>query len=151
MLKLNEYYFSEKDLELCEDFSEIKNFITSNDRDYIEKAKSAILDIFYTYGLGYKYSIYQALFQAELSYQKIPFSPSVEIPIHLDGEFIRNFELEIPLINNNILCGITAGQKNLRIHTLAMKNYPKKTKIPFGIVANFGNEQLEIIGVRNKR
>lgn len=147
--KFDRVLFSEKELELSEDYSEIENFITLNDRDYFEKAKSAILNILYMHGLGFNYSIYQALFQAELSYQNIPFSPSVIIPIHYDEEFIRNFNLKIPLINNKILCGITAGQKDLKIQILAIRNYLKKIKIPFGLIANFGNKKLEIIAVRN--
>ncbi len=142
--------FSESELELHQDFSEVGNLISLNDKDFFEKAKSAILNIFYTHGLGFNYSIYQALFQAELSHQKIPFSSSVSIPIHFDGEYLRNFELKIPLIKNKILCGITAGQKELRIHILAMRNYLKMTNTPFGIIANFRNEVLEIIGVHNK-
>jgi len=49
----------------------------------------------------------------ELAYQNVSFSPSIHIPIEFDGEVIRNFEIKVPLVANKMLCGITAGPRDL--------------------------------------
>jgi len=139
--------FFEKELNLSEDYTEIEDFIFSNDKQSFEDARTAILHIFEMYGLGYDYSIYKKLFQVELAYQNISFAPSVLIPIKSDGRLLRNFELKIPLIANKVLCGITAGQENLKRHRLTMKNYLKKTNTPIGIIANFRKDKLELKGI----
>ena len=142
--------FFERDLIVAEDVSEIEDFIFSPDGQYFKQAKLAILNIFEIHGLSYDYTIYKTLFKLELDYLNIPYTPSVLMPVKSDGQLLRNFELKIPLIANKILCGITAGQTDLKIHITTMRNYLRKGNIPIGIIANFGNKKLEIIGVHSK-
>jgi len=139
--------FSEKELILKEDYTEIEDFIFSKDKQHFEDARTAILNIFETYGLGFDYTIYKKLFKVELVYQNIPFTPSILIPVKSDERLLGNFELKIPLIANKVLCGITAGQTELNLHKRTMINYLKKTNTPIGIIANFGKNKLEIKGV----
>ena len=114
---------------------------------YFENVQTAILTILEMYGLGYDYSVYKKLFQKEMSFQNVSFTPSVSIPVKYSGKLLRHFELKIPNVSNKILCGITAGEADLKAHIAAMKNYLKNTKIPIGIIANFGKDELVIKGV----
>lgn len=139
--------FSERELVLKENYEEIEDFITSHDEKYFENVRTAMINIFEMHGLGYAYSIYKSLFPVELAYQNIPFSPSFVLPVHSDGQLLRNFEVNVPIVANKILCGITAVQTDLNIHVATMKNYLRKSNTPIGIIANFGKEKLEIIGV----
>lgn len=145
--KIERVPFFERELVVKENYLAIEDFILSSDGKYFKNIRQAILNVSEMYGLGYNYSIYKSLFQVELSYLNIPFSPSTLIPIKFDGEHLRDFELTIPIIDNRIICGITAGQSDLKIHKTAMKSYLKKTGVPIGIIANFSKDKLEIIGI----
>jgi len=90
--------FSEKELILYENYMEIEDFIISNDRQHFENTRSTILNIFEIFGLGYSYSMYKSLFQVELAHQNIAFAPSIFLPVKVEGQLLKNFELKVPLI-----------------------------------------------------
>ena len=108
------------------------------------------MNIFEIHGLSYSYAIYKTLFQVELNYLNIPFTSKVLMPVKSNGQLLRNFELNIPLVADKILCGITAGQTDLKIHIATMRNYLRKADIPIGIKANFRKNKLEIIGIHSQ-
>lgn len=146
--KYKRVLFSEREKVLIEDYEGIEDIISKDYRYAFEATRTALLNIFNEHGLGYDFTIYRALFLAELAYQNIRFDPSILIPVPYDGKILRTFELEIPLIHNQIICGITAGQTDLKPYISKMRNYLKTTNFQVGILANFGKEELEIIGIR---
>lgn len=146
-VKIERMVYSERKPVLWEDYSAIERIMSANDKKHFENIRTVLLNILEMHGLGYAFSIYKTLFLVELAYQNIPFAPSILIPVKSDNQLIRHFELKVPLVANNIICGITAVQTGLEIHIATMKNYLRKTKTPIGVIANFGKEKLEIIGV----
>jgi hypothetical protein len=54
------------------------------------------------------------------------------------------------LIENSIICGITALQDSITHHDIStIKSYLKALKLSVGLAVNFGKSKLEIKGVRN--
>ena len=145
--KIKRIPFFEKELILFEDYSAIENLIHADDEAYFDVARTAILNIFHIHGLSYDYPIYQKLFQVELAYLEIPFISSVLFPVEFDNQLLRKVELKMPLIADKIFCLITAGQPDLLVQKATMRNYLTKMNIPIGLIANFGKDKLEIIGI----
>ena len=84
----------------------------------------------------------------EFSFREIGHSAKTEMPLIYKGNFIRNFDLKMPFVENQILCGIIANREHsLKNDILSFKTYLKNLNIPFGILANFGKGKLEIMGI----
>jgi len=146
-VKIERVLFSEKQLKIEEDYSEIKGLLSSERRKQLIHLREAILTIFDSFGLGYNDTIYRALLQEELTFKSIPFVPFIYIPVEYDGQVIREFELKLPVIANDFICGVTALKEDLELDIHKMKTYLKATGIPFGVLAHFGKDELDIIGI----
>ncbi len=139
--------FTERAPNYVEDYSSIQGRYTTETRNYLKNIRAAILTVLEFHGLGYGESIYQALIKEELSYQQIPFTVENIIPLVYEEQFIRNFELKHPIIANQIICSVVAFKKNIEYDIKNLQNYLKALNIPIGILAHFGKEKLEILGV----
>lgn len=140
-------FFQEMELNIIENYEGITQLIDSNNRIFVKGMRKAILSIGELYGLGYRYNIYQSLIEAELNSLNIPFSPHKEIDVLFEGEVIRRYMLNSPIIANKILCLVVAQKKSLKTDISKMKNYLHGADLELGILANFGRGALEIIGV----
>lgn len=140
--------FTEKKTTFIEDYSELEGLIYLDNRKCLKLLRAAILTIFELYGLGYYDTVYKRLVCAELTHRDTLFAPQALIPVKYDGKIIRHFELNYPLIDNRILCGIIAIKEDLTPQIYKMRTYLKAANLYIGILAHFGKEKLEIIGIR---
>lgn len=139
--------FTEKEIVLIEDYTAIIGKLSIVDKEILRKIRSSILTISEIHKSGYRHTIYKDLLCAELAYQNIDFQDSLLIPIKLDGELIRDFELKYPLVANRIIIAVISLKNDLAIDIRKMKAYLKRSNTPIGIIAHFGKEKLEIIAV----
>lgn len=141
--------FNEKEPIILEDYSELKHFLSFQNKAQLNNIRKAILAILKIHGLGYSETIYSKILHTELQANDIPFVQQTIIPIKFANKIIRNFDLKIPIIDNTIICKVVALKDKLEPDTKKIRTYLKDTNLPIGLLVNFGKEKLEIIGIRN--
>ena len=140
--------FSEKPKVVAEEYGYLKGALTEPESQILAKLRDAILFVLETHGLGYGKSVYQDLVKSELQYRQIELEKGREVEVMYDGELIRLFPMRFWLIENRILCDITALQDSiLPEHAVRMQTFLKQLKLSTGLIANFGKRNLEIRGV----
>ncbi|MEK7728768.1 MAG: GxxExxY protein [candidate division KSB1 bacterium] len=137
--------FDEKKKKFVEDYSEIKDKITSADRQLLAKVRSAILFVFETHGLGYGKIVYQNLLRAELDYRGLSHDRNYAIPVVYQGEAIRLCKVKALRIADRLLCGVTAIQNQITLFDAArLRTYLRYSNLPLGLLVNFAKSNLEI-------
>lgn len=139
--------FSEKDLILSEDYDRLNEKAYYEHQNIYEELRDSIITIFRMHGLNYSTKIYRALCQSELNHRNIPFLSNTPIPVKFEGKVVRYYDLKYPIINSKILCAIVAGVSNIDLEISKVKTYLKDLNLPIGILANFGKNELQIIGI----
>jgi GxxExxY protein len=100
------------------------------------------------HGLGYGKSVYQDLVEAELQYRQIKLEKRKHVDVTYDGALIRSFPMRFWLLENQILCDVTALQESiLPEHAVRMQTFLKHLKLSTGLIVNFGKRSLELRGV----
>lgn len=110
--------FKEKRSEILEDYSLIRSQVTFENRELLRKVRNSILNIYEIHGFGYATNIYQKTLLKELTYQRVPYSPSIFVPLKFRAKSIRNFEVIMDL------------------------------NLPYGLLVHFGKGRLEIHAIR---
>jgi GxxExxY protein len=147
--KIKRIPFSEKAKKKTENYDYIKNILAPADREHLRNLREAILTVFEMHGLGYGESIYQELILAELRHRKITYAPKTIIPVEYEGRIIRNFEMNLPVIEGRFILGITALQKQIEFYDIArIQTYLRALNLQIGLLVNFGKKELQITGVR---
>jgi GxxExxY protein len=147
-LQIKRIPFSEKPKQVAEEYSYIKGALTEPERQSLARLRDAILFILETHGLGYGKSVYQDLVKSELEYRQIKFVTGKKVDVIYDGELIRSFPMRFWLIENRILCDVTALQDRiLSEHAARMQTFLKHLNLSTGLIVNFGKRKLELRGV----
>ena len=142
--------FDEKEKKIVEDYSEIKGKINESAKKLLAKLREAIIFVFETHGLGYGRVVYQDLVRAELDYREIVYDTSTPIQVKYREKHIRTCKAKALRIADQILCGVTAIQKQITLFDVArMRTYLRHSNIPFGLLVNFGKSSLEIRAISN--
>lgn len=142
--------YHEKLLEVEENYDYVKGRMNEAERQTLKRLREAILFVAETHELGFGKSVVQKIIEIELVYQKIKFDKGAAVPVNYLGEIIRVFKMRHLLIENNVICGITALQDAVSNHDISkIKSYLKALKLKIGLAVNFGKSKLEIRGVRN--
>lgn len=140
--------FTEKKYKMYEDYDYIKAHITPNIRPLLIEFRNALITIMETHGLGYGETVYRKLLIKELAFKKIDFTSQAIVPVFLDDQLLKNYEIKWPIINNQFICGIAVLKESLNLDIAKMQNYLNALKLPFGLLAHFGKERLEIYGIK---
>jgi len=140
--------FTEKEKKLWEDYSYIQNRMTGPERQLMLRLREAILFVYECHGLGYGKTVCRKLVETELAFQKIQFVKHAPIEVKYNNEIIRNFKMRFGLVENRVILGVTALQKESNYEVLTMQTYLKALGLSVGLLANFGKSQLEIRGVK---
>lgn len=138
---------TEKEETVLEDYAYIKAIITPITRKPLKELRASLLTIFETHGLGYEVAIYEALLLQELAFRKIKFTPQTIIPVKYEGQFVKNYEIQWPIIDNQFLCGIAVRKEDIKLDIIKIQTYLKALQLPIGLLAHFGKEKLEIYGI----
>ena len=110
--------------------------------------REAILYIYERLGLGFGDVVYQRALEVELIYRQINYETGVQIPVKLEENIMRNYEMPLLLIRNRFVCDIVSLHDKITFYSVSrMKTYLKALGLEFGLVANFGKKQLEIRAV----
>lgn len=140
--------YTPKEPDLIEDYKYIQDLVNPNNRILLRQIREAILTIFQIHGVGYEASIYESLIMEELSFQNLEFKPETFIPIEFEGKLLRKYELKMPIIGNQIICGVVAMKEDITCDIIKVQTYLNALNLPIGLLVHFGKENLEIYGVR---
>jgi GxxExxY protein len=149
-VKIERRIYDEKPLVVDENYDYVKGLMSEMERQIMMKLRDAILFVANSHGLGFGKTVVRELVEKELGYQQIKFEKGTPIPVNYLGEIIRIYKMRHLLIENCIICGITALQDSITHHDIStIKSYLKALKLSVGLAVNFGKSKLEIKGVRN--
>jgi GxxExxY protein len=149
-VKIERRIYDEKLLVVDENYDYVKGLMSETERQIMMKLRDAILFVGNTHGLGFGKTVVRKIIEKELGYQQIKFEKGTPIPVNYLGEIIRIFKMRHLLIEDSIVCGITALQDSITHHDIStIKSYLKALKLSVGLAVNFGKSTLEIKGVRN--
>jgi len=140
--------YTEKPKQISEDYSYIKGTLTESERQTLARLREAVLFVLETHGLGYGKSVYQNFVKTELQYRQIKLEKGKIVDVMFDNELIRSFPMRFWLIEDQILCDVTALQNRiLPEHAVRMQTFLKHLKLSTGLIVNFGKTHLQLCGV----
>ena len=146
--KIKRIPFTNKEKNISENYDHIKGLINQDNKDQLMNIREAILYIYERLGLGFGDAVYQRALEVELIYRQINYETGVQIPVKLEGNIMRNYEMPLLLITNRFVCDIVSLHDKITFYSVSrMKTYLKALGLEFGLVANFGKKQLEIRAV----
>ncbi len=94
-------------------------------------------------GCGFLEAVYQEALEIELEDNGIPFEPQKRIQISYKGRVLKKeYEADF-LCYDKIIVEIKAIKEITEIEEAQLLNYLKATKLPLGLLVNFGGKKLE--------
>lgn len=147
--KIKRIPFTEKEKKKTENYDYVKGILAQADREPLKNLREAIFSVYDMHGLGYGESVCQHLVLAELKHRGIKYAAKTIIPVEYEGRMIRNFEMNLPIIEGRLILGITALQKQIEFYDIAkIQTYLRALHLQIGLLVNFGKKELQITGVR---
>ena len=92
---------------------------------------------------GFLESVYQKALLIELEKQGISAVAEAPIGVYYDDSIVGEFRADI-IVEDKIILELKAIQKLSLIHEAQLVNYLVATRIDYGLLINFGSEQIEI-------
>ncbi|MCI0616543.1 GxxExxY protein, partial [bacterium] len=129
--------FTEKDKKLWEDYSYIQNRMTEPERQLLLRLRDAILFVYECHGLGYGKVVCRKLVETELTFQKTRFEKHATIAVKYNDEIIRNFKMRFLLVEEQVILGVTALQREVNYEIITMQTYLKALGLSVGMLVNF--------------
>lgn len=137
--------FDQRPLEILENFSEIVQ------TEVVAHLRKCILNVAKELCLGYHARIYREAMKVELRLNGFEVKDQVCIPVRLQNNFIKNYEIDYWMIDERILLGVLAGSKEIRAYdVMRMRSYLKNLKLNTGLLAFWGKDHLKILGIRRQ-
>lgn len=96
-----------------------------------------------TLGCGFLEAVYQEVMEIELEENGIPFESQKRIQISYRGIILEKEYVADFLCFEKIIVEIKAIKKITEIEEAQLLNYLKATKLPLGLIVNFGGKKLE--------
>ncbi|MDX1460744.1 MAG: GxxExxY protein [Xanthomonadales bacterium] len=107
------------------------------------RAIGCALEVHRTLGCGFLESVYAEALAQQLAEHGICFQRERACPVwfkgHLIGRFIADFVVE-----HSLVLELKAVERLLPIHQAQLINYLKATRLPTGLLLNFGTRSLQI-------
>ena len=92
---------------------------------------------------GFLESVYQKALLIELEKNGVPATAEAPISVYYDNLIVGEYRADI-IVENQIIIELKAIQKLSPIHEAQLVNYLTATRIDYGLLINFGGEQIEI-------
>jgi len=94
-------------------------------------------------GCGFLEAVYQEALEIELTENNIPFEAQKEIGISYKNKILHKQYIVDFLCYKNIIVEIKAIKKIAEIEEAQLINYLKASKLPLGLIINFGTPKLD--------
>ena len=92
---------------------------------------------------GFLETVYQKALLIELKKNGISAEAEVPIDVYYDENIVGEYRADI-IVEKQIIIELKAIQKLSPIHEAQLVNYLTATRIDYGLLINFGGEQIEI-------
>ena len=94
-------------------------------------------------GCGFLEPVYQEALEYEFKLRNIPYVREKQLDVLYKGHFLdKKYQVDF-ICYENIIIELKALQALTSIHDAQLINYLKATKMPLGILINFGQKSLE--------
>lgn len=112
-------------------------------KDEVYQIVGAAMEVSNELGCGFLEAVYQESLTIEFEERRIPHVPQKRIQIHykerlLEKEYVADF-----VCHERIVVEIKAIKAITEIEEAQILNYLKATKLPLGLILNFGSPKLE--------
>lgn len=122
------------------DKSENNNLIY---KDEVYRIIRAAMNVSNTLGSGFLEAVYQEALEIELRDNSIPFEQQKGIKITYKNKILNKDYIADFVCFDNIILEIKAIKQITAIEEAQLINYLKATRLPLGLLINFGAEKLE--------
>ena len=112
-------------------------------KDEVYRIIGAALNVAHELGCGFLEAVYQEALEIELAQNGIPFESQKKINISYKGKVLSKEYIADFVCFNNIIVEIKAIKRITEIEEAQIINYLKATKLPLGLIINFGSMKLE--------
>ncbi len=143
--------FTEKPFELEEEWGEVKGLIGDENRTQLALVRDALIEVGQTYGFGYGELTYRRLVTAAglARAQTVTWKPLAQP--HFRERSLGQFETQCFLMGERIVCVLMALKDGLHQFDIGRtRTYLKHFGLSVGVVANFGKDRLQLMGIRNE-
>jgi len=106
----------------------------------------AALEVHRNMGLGFQESAYSQALAVEFDLRKIDYERKKNIKLSYKGSVAGEYTLEFA-VSGRIIVMVKAGQPINDTDESKMRSFLKATKLPLGMILDFGKETLEIKNV----
>jgi GxxExxY protein len=111
-----------------------------------EQILEAALEVHKNMGLGFQESAYSQALAVELDLRKVDYERKKNIKLSYKGSVAGEYNLEF-VVNGKIIVVVKAGEPINDADESKMVSFLKATKLPLGMILDFGKETLEIKNV----
>ena len=122
--------------------------MNANERELIYKEEAyrivgAAMTVSNTLGCGFLEAVYQEAMEIELGESRVPFDAQKRIQIQYKNRILQKEYVADFLCYECIIVEIKAIKKITVIEEAQLLNYLNATKLPLGLIVNFGVPKLE--------
>ncbi len=112
-------------------------------KDEVYQIVGAAMVVSNELGCGFLEAVYQEALEIELAERLVPHLPQKRIEIFYKGRLMNKEYIADFLCHDQIVVEIKAIKAITTIEEAQILNYLKATKLPLGLIINFGGPQLE--------
>jgi len=112
-------------------------------KDEVYRIVGAAIDVSNTLGCGFLEAVYQEALEIEFQDSGVPFEAQKRIKIRYKNRTLNKDYIADFLCFDNIIVEIKAIKQITGIEEAQLINYLKATKLPLGLIINFGSAKLE--------
>jgi GxxExxY protein len=106
----------------------------------------AALEVHKNMGLGFQETAYSQAMAVEMDLRKVDYERKKNIKLSYKGSVAGEYNLEF-VVNNKIIVAVKAGEPINDADESKMRSFLKATKLPLGMILDFGKETLEVKNV----
>jgi GxxExxY protein len=122
--------------------------MNANERELIYKEETyrivgSAMSVSNTLGCGFLEAVYQEAMEIELKESRVPFEAQKRIHIQYKDRILQKEYVADFLCYECIIVEIKAIKKITEIEEAQLLNYLNATKLPLGLIVNFGAPKLE--------
>ena len=112
-------------------------------KNITEKIIGCAFRVYNKMGFGFLESVYENCLQIELKKSGLTFESQKSINVYYDDQIVGQYIADI-IVQDTIIVELKSVRKIVTAHEMQLVNYLTATKMPVGLIINFGEEKVEI-------
>ena len=112
-------------------------------KEITEKIIGCAYRVYNQMGYGFLESVYEKCLAIEFRKAEWAFDSQQAITVFYDDEIVGEFVADV-IVEKRVIVELKSVRRVIRAHEVQLVNYLVATKIPVGLILNFGEEKVEI-------